>query len=126
MDRKRVQPDRDKPNEDRHRQNGIQMDAVRLPAKLRIHLQNTSTQGMILIEVNNKLAKSNFQLIARTQNWVESNMPEIGNDYVIVMNPHIEGDLKISHHDHDESTNAPLGTKQSNANTDSDNIICRS
>jgi len=54
---------------------------------------------MILIEVNNRKASSNFALIARTQNWVASNMPEVGRDYVIVLNPNIKGDLKISHHE---------------------------
>ena len=44
MDQKRVQPDRDKPNEDRHRQNWIQMDAVCVLTKLRIHLQNTNPE----------------------------------------------------------------------------------
>jgi hypothetical protein len=44
VDRKRVQPDRDKFNEDRQRQNWIQMDAVCVPAKLWMHLQNTNLE----------------------------------------------------------------------------------
>jgi len=126
MDRKRVQPDRDKPDEDRHRQNWIQMDAVCLPAKLRIHLQNTSTQSMILIEVNNRNAKSNFDLISSTQDWIKNAMPEAVDNCCIILNPHLEGDIKITHHDHGETNNAPLGTNTPNSYTDSDNTIRRS
>jgi hypothetical protein len=83
---------------------------------------------MILIEVNNRNAESNSELIAKTTNWAEANIQE---KYVIVLNPNINGDMRITQHTdadpqwdlHWKTSNAPLGTKQPNANTDSDTIF---
>lgn len=75
---------------------------------------------MILIEVNNANTTNNFELIAKTQNWAEAN---IRSAYTIVLNPHINGDMRITEYDPSESSKAPLGTNTTNSYTDSDNTI---
>jgi hypothetical protein len=72
---------------------------------------------VVLIEANNRDTTSNFELLASTDKWAAAN---IKGDYCIVLNPHIDGDLKITHHDPRESTNAPQETKAAEAQTNSD------
>lgn len=49
---------------------------------------------MILIQVNNQDARSNFQLLERIEKWAKEN---IKGEYVIVLDPNIEGEIKITH-----------------------------
>ena len=75
---------------------------------------------MILIEVNNRNAESNSELIAKTTNWAEAN---IQSRYVIVLNPNINGDMRITEYEPNESNHAPLGTNSETSGTDSDRIF---
>lgn len=75
---------------------------------------------MILIEVNNRNAESNSELISQTTNWAEAN---IQSRYVIVLNPNINGDMRITEYEPRESNNAPLGTNSQTEDTNSDNIF---
>ncbi len=50
---------------------------------------------MILIQVNNKEARSNFQLLEETEKWAKNNI-EKGVKYIIVLNPNLEGSIKIT------------------------------
>jgi hypothetical protein len=72
---------------------------------------------MILIEVNNSNTANNFELIAKTVNWAEAN---IDGRYTIVLNPHLEQEMRITYHDHGETSNAPLGTNSKTNTTNSD------
>ncbi len=58
---------------------------------------------MILIQVNNQDARSNFQLLERIEKWAKEN---IKGEYVIVLDPNIEGEIKI--------TNQPDTSPQAN------------
>lgn len=50
---------------------------------------------MILIEVNNQDSRSNFQLLEEIEKWAKENLK--GEDkYTIVLNPNLEGDIKIT------------------------------
>ena len=62
---------------------------------------------MILIEANNRHTTSNFELLEKVEKWAKANVQD---DYCIVLNPHIEGDLKLTKHDPRESNNAPQQT----------------
>jgi hypothetical protein len=83
---------------------------------------------MILIEVNNSNTTNDSQLIAKTTNWAEAN---IRSAYTIVLNPHIDGDMRITEHTqtepkwdlHWKTSNAPLGTTTLDNETDSDTIF---
>lgn len=77
MDRKRVQPDRDKPNEDRQRQNGIQMDAVCVPAKLWMHLQNTNPEIRITPHSKRKLWTANTIAIESSNTTGTALIPDL-------------------------------------------------
>lgn len=75
---------------------------------------------MILIEVNNRNATSNFELLKATE---ESARQNVKGDFCIVLNPHLEGDIRITRHDHGETNNAPHGTNSDINIFDSDNTI---
>lgn len=50
---------------------------------------------MILIEVNNKETRSNFQLLEETEEWVrEFNIR--GDKYTIILDPNLEVDRKVT------------------------------
>jgi hypothetical protein len=80
---------------------------------------------MILIEVNNSNTTNNSELIAKTTNWAEAN---IKDKYVIVLNPNVEGEMRITHHTnanpqwdlHWKTSNAPHGTNMLDKQTHSD------
>lgn len=75
---------------------------------------------MILIEVNNKTATSNFELLERTEKWANKS---IKGQYTAVLNPHLEQEIRITYHDHGNSNNAPHGTNTLSSDSDSDNTI---
>lgn len=80
---------------------------------------------MILIEVNNSNTANNSELIAKTTNWAEAN---IRSAYTIVLNPNINGDMRITEHTstepkwdlHWKTSNAPHGTNTVDNNSNDD------
>lgn len=50
---------------------------------------------MILIEVNNKEAVSNFQLLKETEEWAKKNVRE-GTEYTIILNPNLGMPIRIT------------------------------
>ena len=50
---------------------------------------------MILIEVNNKEARSNFQLLEETEEWARVNVIE-GTKYIILLNPNLGMPMRIT------------------------------
>ena len=50
---------------------------------------------MILIEVNNKEAVSNFQLLEETEEWAKKNVRE-GTEYTIILNPNLGMPMRIT------------------------------
>ena len=75
---------------------------------------------MILIEVNNANATSNSELLEQTEKWANKS---IKGQYTIVLNPHLEQEIRITYHDHGNSNNAPHGTNSESIISDSDNTI---
>ena len=75
---------------------------------------------MILIEVNNGNTTSNFELLERTEKWANKS---IKGQYTIVLNPHLEQEMRITYHDHGETNNAPQETNTLSSDSDSDNTI---
>jgi len=75
---------------------------------------------MILIEANNRHTTSNFQLLEKIEKWAKENVQD---DYCIVLNPNIEGDLKLTKHESGNSNNAPSGMQDLDNEIDSDIIF---
>ena len=86
---------------------------------------------MILIEVNNGNTTSNSELLAKTTNWAEAN---IQGRYTIVLNPHLEQEMRITYHtlsdensdtlhESGESNHAPQETNTLDSDTDGDTIF---
>ena len=50
---------------------------------------------MILIEVNNQEARSNFQLLEDTEEWAKVNVRE-GVQYTIILNPNLGMPMRIT------------------------------
>lgn len=48
---------------------------------------------MILIEVNNKEAKSNFQLLEETEKWAKEN---VKGEYTIILDPNLKEPMRIT------------------------------